>query len=133
MTNNAEREGFEKWISSAEIEKNTALYFAAWNGWLARAQASGVPDKKVYGDYEADQGGYLDAYASGHMDGWNACREAMLATAPTPPKVASVPVERLAALKHMFEKMAPNLIQSQKTCYQYAAEKLAEIITEYKS
>jgi Lar family restriction alleviation protein len=95
-------------------ERNEQKAVAAWN---KRAQASGVPDEKVYGDYEADQGGYIDAYPSGHMDGWNACRDAMLKASPSPPKSASVPVERLE------EFMAEHP----------EAYGLAQLIAEYKA
>jgi hypothetical protein len=37
-----------------------------------------VPDAKSCDDYEQDDNGQIDGYCAGHMDGWNACREAML-------------------------------------------------------
>lgn len=39
-----------------------------------------VPDAKHESDYECDEGGYIDTYCQGHMDGWNDCREATLST-----------------------------------------------------
>lgn len=47
-----------------------------------QAQPAGMPDVKTEMDYEYDEEGLLDAYSEGHMEGWNACRDAMLAVDP---------------------------------------------------
>jgi len=50
--------------------------------YLRPAPPGGVPEAQTKDDYEPDEHGEIDTYAYGHMDGWNSCREAMLAAAP---------------------------------------------------
>lgn len=90
--------------------------------WQARTQASGVPDKKpdVYAN-GAHVGNMLEA---SYNDGWNACRDAMLTAASTPPKGASVPVERLERLLESLKSVPV----SQGRIY----ESFEELIVEYK-
>jgi hypothetical protein len=112
MTNNAEREAFEKWARGTySIERHYSLpdqYAAiavqvAWGAWQARAQASGVPDGWKWVPKHATQH-MLDAFGIREIcwaeDGGKTGRrpvkprdiwEAMLAAAPIPPKSASVP------------------------------------------
>lgn len=42
------------------------------------AKGAQVPDAKSRTNYMCDEDGHPDVYCQGHMDGWNACREAML-------------------------------------------------------
>lgn len=42
MTNNAEREGFERWFDMHG--EDSRFVDISWKSWQARAQASGVPD-----------------------------------------------------------------------------------------
>jgi hypothetical protein len=150
MTNNAEREGFRK--SYGEVIKALADIVAnapqtdeqcdaeliprpyvmdrvvrireAMDAlsklWQARAQASGVPDTIAIGNQQSPN---REAYA----DGWNACREAMLASSPTPPKSASVPVERLEAFISQHGGNATHACDENEVL-----SSLAELIAEYK-
>ena len=152
MTNNAEHEAFEKWIQTTNGWKackqrgkpmhlrqnmdgsyNDFRVNDRWFAWKARAQASSVPDgwklvpekmtlemfrawKKAIRAREQDQDiGMNDVYI------------AMLAAAPTPPKSASVPVERLEAF------ISQHGADATHACDEYEVlASLKELIAEYK-
>lgn len=113
--------------------------------WQARSQASGVPDgrsevpPKLLASEAPDDHHqlarsvweYMDRKASPGVT-MQVAYLGVLHALRAAPKSASVPVERLEALQRMFEKTAPHLIQSQETCYQYAARQIAELIAELK-
>jgi hypothetical protein len=153
MTNNAEREGFESHIKSEWAKKNypmgitdfskhgvTGEYLkpmteAAWNIWQARAQASDVPDSivRVGGckyTHSASVGHvyelfWLPAYKDKPLCDIDLY---MCAASPTPPKSASVPVERLMTLTQ-YSGDVFGVINGRWIL----ATDLAEIIAEYKS
>ena len=147
MTNNAEREAFEKWARKTySVERHCGLrdqYAAvgvecAWRAWQARAQASGVPDSESVGYIEfLDRqnnrlrrclGFFASVIKSG--ESWSdTCQseydEAIRSDiAPTPPKSASVPVERLEGLLESLKSVPV----SQEWIY----GALEELIAEYK-
>lgn len=148
MTNNAKRAAFEKWAyKTYSLERHHALtdqYAAiavevAWGAWQARAQASGVPDGWIIERTDSDHIIVRSPFGDGVIisDDHRAIAgtvlyrlaHAMLA-APTPPKSASVPVERLEELR--------NLCVRKSTAYgsgafQELADSLAELIAEYKA
>jgi hypothetical protein len=133
MTNNAEREAFEKWVLTQEdfcdlaCDSNGAylsiITERTWKAWQARAQASGMPIEyteaigRAGGLYHAK---FRQAHPLPATWRWQELWEAMLAAGPTPPKSASVPVERLEAL---FEKWS---------WHADMAHDVAELIAEYK-
>jgi hypothetical protein len=76
MTNNAEREGFEKWaMGTYSIKRHYGLpdqYAAiavqvAWGAWQARAQASGVPDESTEPRFFIDHGMIHDRDTGKHV------------------------------------------------------------------
>jgi hypothetical protein len=164
MTNNAEREGFEKWaMGTYSIKRHYGLpdqYAAiavqvAWGAWQARAQASGVPDESTEPRFFIDHGMIHDRDTGKHVtcepdeqnlgdcngtgedvilknpDGitatLNLLNELHRAATPTPPKSASVPVERLEALQQ-YSGDAFGVVNGRWIL----APELAELIAECK-
>jgi hypothetical protein len=111
---------------------------------VVRAQASGVPD----GDYE-QFAQYVERNYNGtvvffkprwHAEKlWRAAKRALFAI-PTPPKSASVPVERLEALREVWGSSANEryaiggeFCSGEAHVYEVCEEDLAELIAEYKA
>jgi hypothetical protein len=120
--------------------------------WQARAQASGVPDgwtdrhtrvqrfalsclitESNYRAHAAGQDKEGVFFSIGAVDRYLADAKtaeeclAMLSAAPTPPKSASVPVERLEALVVEFQSKSYTF-----AAYNYCADDLYKLIVEYK-
>jgi hypothetical protein len=121
--------------------------------WQARAQASGVPDGWVLLPREltAENGAKyaLIGEIPCHIDGmrgsvpWASIKEVHKAVvrlfggkepspaAPTPPKSASVPVEKLEAA--LAQAKVLNTESFAEVSYRYLRDTLAELIAEYKA
>lgn len=145
MTNNAEREAFEKY---ADFNYGQYLSFEKefiWMGWRARAQASGVPDKWKIETGISDGEKWIALRTGDNFfrfwpnDGffyW--FLSDMLTSAPIPPKSASVPVEKLEALGI---GLLQEVVVSLRSCGMHfslandverLSNQLAELIAEYK-
>lgn len=173
MTNNAERDGFEKWAYSEGFRdfdidplKLDSRYKKhqiddMWRAWqAARAQVSGVPaplEKIVTALRRFDE-----CAEDGDADGCDIGRDWFdaltflgllnrvqrspalwemteageeLLNAPAPPKSASVPVERLEALRSSLasaQASATSYSEGFTDGQNKAADDLAELIAEYK-
>jgi hypothetical protein len=157
MTNNAEREGFEKWaMGTYSIKRHYGLpdqYAAiavqvAWGAWQARAQASGVPDGwklvPIAMDMQMHQSVRYKVnltYAQEKLF-WSLA----LAAAPTPPKSDSVPCPYVVHTREdvnycrlngpggvpveSLEALYYECMGSGEGCY---ASNLAALIAEYKA
>jgi hypothetical protein len=144
MINSAEREDFEKWVTTVwrpddgeELLKKEFPRFAFAAYCIGRAQASGVPVGIKPITMHESPDCIEDVYShEAFARGWNACRQAVIEATPTPPKSASVPVERLEALRQQWLGNAEcNPAMSSILCEQQIsdADDLAELIAEYKA
>jgi hypothetical protein len=97
--------------------------------WNTRAQASGVPDGYVLVPrVPTDAMRKANRTVIGFWVDW----EDVLAATPTPPKSASVPVERLEALVGSWSLSALTYLDDSGDPYNICADQLAELIAEYK-
>lgn len=145
MTNNAERGDYTKSVMTLSKAINRIKELEAQQGQMisiiedlqARVQASGVPDGWKLVPVRPTMEMSRAAYAAWKriMD-MGAIRpndtmmpfvmfDAMLSAAPTPPKSASVPVERLEALLDNLKSVPVN--------QEWIYGALAELIAEYKA
>jgi len=138
MTNNAERDAFADWLWIELMDwcKRMGTSPASHNELFkivskARAQASGVPDAlpevQVCQTYLGEP---VSPEMAAYHEGWNYCRAEMLRAAqpgPTPPKSASVPVERLEAF------ISQHGADATHACDEYEVlASLKELIAEYR-
>jgi len=146
MTNNAEREAFEKMAESkgwnigfVEVEDGVMYWDEktqrGWEAWQARAQASGVPDGWTI--VRQDSPIFPVRIQAPNGDDWfpsydsAAARLAMalISAAPISPKPASVPVERLEELRKLCVRKSTVYGSG---AYQEFADSLSELIAEYR-